>query len=211
LIKGVLKGNGEVTLASPSLTQPYIQDFKTAAEAAGLSVISESESDRLVINSVDGATATNFNPNELEQPTYRADPLNWKQSDSRQLEILSPNVNLRIVGHARQDQGVVVHKGPLATGESVDQANLGSEFGGGNVDYGAWARRAYRNLIYFHEIEKGGHFAAWEQPELFAAELRAAFRSLRKQQSLMYFKTADVAGGKIFYREAGELSKLDIE
>ena len=43
-----------------------------------------------------------------------------------------------------------------------------------------WARRAYRNLIYFHEVEKGGHFAAWEQPELFSAELRAAFRSLRK-------------------------------
>ena len=42
-----------------------------------------------------------------------------------------------------------------------------------------WARRAYRNLIYFNELDKGGHFAAWEQPELFAAELRAAFRSLR--------------------------------
>ena len=42
-----------------------------------------------------------------------------------------------------------------------------------------WARRAYRNLTYFNEVEKGGHFAAWEQPELFAAELRAAFRSLR--------------------------------
>ena len=42
-----------------------------------------------------------------------------------------------------------------------------------------WALRAYRNLIYFHEVDKGGHFAAWEQPELFAAELRAAFRSLR--------------------------------
>ena len=42
-----------------------------------------------------------------------------------------------------------------------------------------WARRAYGNLIYFHEVDKGGHFAAWEQPELFAAELRAAFRSLR--------------------------------
>ena len=45
-----------------------------------------------------------------------------------------------------------------------------------------WARRAYRNLIYFHEVDRGGHFAAWEQPELFAAELRAAFRSLRKPQ-----------------------------
>ena len=42
-----------------------------------------------------------------------------------------------------------------------------------------WARRAYRNLVYFNEAEKGGHFAAWEQPELFAAELRAAFRPLR--------------------------------
>src|SRR5512145_2801745 len=42
-----------------------------------------------------------------------------------------------------------------------------------------WARRAYRNLTYFNEVDKGGHFAAWEQPELFAAELRAAFRSIR--------------------------------
>jgi len=42
-----------------------------------------------------------------------------------------------------------------------------------------WARSAYRNLIYFHEVDKGGHFAAWEQPELFSAELRAAFRPLR--------------------------------
>ena len=37
----------------------------------------------------------------------------------------------------------------------------------------------YRNLIYFHEVDKGGLFAAWEQPELFAAELRAAVRTLR--------------------------------
>jgi pimeloyl-ACP methyl ester carboxylesterase len=43
-----------------------------------------------------------------------------------------------------------------------------------------WARRAYRNLIYFHEVDKGGHFAAWEQPQLFSEELRAAFRSLRQ-------------------------------
>jgi pimeloyl-ACP methyl ester carboxylesterase len=43
----------------------------------------------------------------------------------------------------------------------------------------AWARRAFRNLIYFHEADRGGHFAMWEYPELFAGELRAAFRSLR--------------------------------
>ena len=45
-----------------------------------------------------------------------------------------------------------------------------------------WARRAYRNLAYFNELDEGGHFAAWEQPALFAAELRAAFRSLRPTQ-----------------------------
>jgi pimeloyl-ACP methyl ester carboxylesterase len=43
----------------------------------------------------------------------------------------------------------------------------------------SWAQRCYRRLIYFHEVDKGGHFAAWEEPELFTAELRAAFRSLR--------------------------------
>ena len=43
----------------------------------------------------------------------------------------------------------------------------------------SWARRAFRNLIYFREAESGGHFAAWEQPDLFARELRAAFRTLR--------------------------------
>jgi pimeloyl-ACP methyl ester carboxylesterase len=44
----------------------------------------------------------------------------------------------------------------------------------------SWAERAYHKLIYFNEVDKGGHFAAWEQPELFSAELRAAFRSLRQ-------------------------------
>jgi pimeloyl-ACP methyl ester carboxylesterase len=43
----------------------------------------------------------------------------------------------------------------------------------------SWTERAYPNLIYYNEVDKGGHFAAWEQPLLFADELRAAFRSLR--------------------------------
>ena len=43
-----------------------------------------------------------------------------------------------------------------------------------------WARRAYPTLIYFHEVDRGGHFAAWEQPALFSPELRAAFKSLRE-------------------------------
>jgi pimeloyl-ACP methyl ester carboxylesterase len=42
-----------------------------------------------------------------------------------------------------------------------------------------WVKHAYHNLVYFNEAEKGGHFAAWEEPEIFAAELRAAFGALR--------------------------------
>ena len=38
---------------------------------------------------------------------------------------------------------------------------------------------AYRNLIYFHEVDRGGHFAAWEQPELFVDQVRRAFRAMR--------------------------------
>jgi len=43
----------------------------------------------------------------------------------------------------------------------------------------SWTQRAYPQLIYFNEVSKGGHFAAWEEPELFATELRAAFKTLR--------------------------------
>lgn len=43
----------------------------------------------------------------------------------------------------------------------------------------SWAEKVYPNLIYFNEAEKGGHFAAWEEPEIFARELGAAFSSLR--------------------------------
>jgi pimeloyl-ACP methyl ester carboxylesterase len=43
----------------------------------------------------------------------------------------------------------------------------------------SWARKAFPSLIYFNEVDRGGHFAMWEYPELFASELRAAFRSVR--------------------------------
>ena len=43
----------------------------------------------------------------------------------------------------------------------------------------SWAEQAYPNLIYFNRVDKGGHFAAWEQPELFCDEVRAGLRSLR--------------------------------
>jgi pimeloyl-ACP methyl ester carboxylesterase len=43
----------------------------------------------------------------------------------------------------------------------------------------AWAQKVYPNLVYFSEVGKGGHFAAWEEPQLFAEEMRAAFSTLR--------------------------------
>jgi pimeloyl-ACP methyl ester carboxylesterase len=43
----------------------------------------------------------------------------------------------------------------------------------------SWTERAYPKLVYYNKVDKGGHFAAWEQPQLFSAELRAAFQSLR--------------------------------
>lgn len=43
----------------------------------------------------------------------------------------------------------------------------------------SWAEKSFHKLIYWNEVEKGGHFAAWEQPEIFATELRSAFKSLR--------------------------------
>jgi pimeloyl-ACP methyl ester carboxylesterase len=43
----------------------------------------------------------------------------------------------------------------------------------------SWAEAAYPSLTYFNEVDKGGHFAAWEEPELFATEVRATFRSVR--------------------------------
>jgi pimeloyl-ACP methyl ester carboxylesterase len=43
----------------------------------------------------------------------------------------------------------------------------------------SWAEQAYPNLIHYNKLDKGGHFAAWEQPQLFSEEVRAGFRSLR--------------------------------
>ena len=43
----------------------------------------------------------------------------------------------------------------------------------------SWVENSYPTLSYFNEVERGGHFAAWEEPQLFSSEIRAAFRSLR--------------------------------
>ncbi|RYD38882.1 MAG: epoxide hydrolase, partial [Sphingomonadales bacterium] len=41
-----------------------------------------------------------------------------------------------------------------------------------------WAERRYKNIVYWNELDHGGHFAAWEQPELFAADVRAALAQM---------------------------------
>jgi pimeloyl-ACP methyl ester carboxylesterase len=46
----------------------------------------------------------------------------------------------------------------------------------------SWTERAYPNLIYFNEVDRGNHFAAWQEPDLFTTEVRAAFRSLRTER-----------------------------
>jgi pimeloyl-ACP methyl ester carboxylesterase len=43
----------------------------------------------------------------------------------------------------------------------------------------SWTERAYSKLVYYNRVDKGGHFAAWEQPQIFVQELRAAFKSFR--------------------------------
>ena len=43
----------------------------------------------------------------------------------------------------------------------------------------SWAEKAYPKLIHYNRVDKGGHFAAWEQPGIFASELRTAFKSFR--------------------------------
>jgi hypothetical protein len=47
----------------------------------------------------------------------------------------------------------------------------------------SWVEAVYPGLAYFNEAEKGGHFAAWEEPESFTNELRSAFRSLRESNN----------------------------
>jgi pimeloyl-ACP methyl ester carboxylesterase len=78
------------------------------------------------------------------------------------------NRNLNLLSAAAQKTGEI--SVPVAITVFPDEVFRAQE---------AWARRAFPNLIYFHEADRGGHFAMWEYPELFAAELRAAFEPLR--------------------------------
>ena len=66
--------------------------------------------------------------------------------------------------------------------EAVSDATQGPGYGFPDdidVPTKSWAEKAYPKLIHYNRLPKGGHFAAWEQPELFVQEMRAAFKSLR--------------------------------
>jgi len=78
------------------------------------------------------------------------------------------NRNLNLVSAASQKSAEI--KVPVAITLFPDEVFRAQE---------TWARKAFPTLSYFHEVDRGGHFAMWEYPDLFASELRAAFRPQR--------------------------------
>jgi len=118
--------------------------------------------------------------------------------DARSYELITRVFNGKNEGLSRDDilDNITLY---WLTGTAVSSARLYWEYKGGFFDvrnvttpvavsvfpdeiYAAprsWVVQAYPKLIYFNKLDKGGHFAAWEQPELFTDELRAAFRPLR--------------------------------
>lgn len=101
----------------------------------------------------------NFTLYWLSHTTASSARLYWENRDQ----------NLISAGSQKTDQISV----PVAVSVFPDEVYRAPE---------SWTRRAYRNVIYFHEADRGGHFAAWEYPEIFAAEVRAGFRSLRRSR-----------------------------
>lgn len=98
----------------------------------------------------------NFSLYWLTNTTASAARLYWENRDQ----------NLISAGSQQTDKITV----PVAVSVFPDEVYRAPE---------TWTRRAFRTLMYFHEAEKGGHFAAWEYPEIFSNELRAAFRTIR--------------------------------
>jgi len=118
--------------------------------------------------------------------------------DARSYELISRVFDGKAEGLTRDDilDNITLY---WLTGTAISSARLYWEYKGGFFDvrnvsipvavsafpdeiYTAprsWAERAYPKLIYYNKLDKGGHFAAWEQPQIFSEELRAAFRSLR--------------------------------
>jgi hypothetical protein len=102
----------------------------------------------------------------------RASPKTARQQGQRAL----PDSLLQIpgLGSACGDPPDRLSRSLAALGRGSDRCSRAAV----RQDY-EWVKHAYHNLTYFNQADKGGHFAAWEEPELFAGEMRAAFKSLR--------------------------------
>ena len=78
----------------------------------------------------------------------------------------------------------------------------------------SWTERAYPKLIHYNKLDKGGHFAAWEQPQIFSAEVRAAFKSLRQTNATVSnVNRGHVRGEKMrkFSKDPDAISRLSPE
>jgi pimeloyl-ACP methyl ester carboxylesterase len=113
--------------------------------------------------------------------------LNWTFSDTGELtrdEVLD-NITLYWLTHTGVSASRLYweYKGGFWDAKGVSIPVAVSVFPGEAYEAPrSWAERAYPHLIHYHEVDRGGHFAAWEQPYLFADELRAGFRSIRTPQ-----------------------------
>ena len=103
----------------------------------------------------------------------------WPGSVIEQLKIIDPLTNPTAHGASAEDAFHLVIPSMPGYGFSGKPAATG--WGPEHIAR-AWAEQAYPNLIHFNRVPVGGHFAAWEQPDLFTGEVRAGLRSLRKAQ-----------------------------
>jgi pimeloyl-ACP methyl ester carboxylesterase len=95
-------------------------------------------------------------------------------------DVLQGEETMQYLGRIHQIFGVWENKFSYFNAKNVSVPTAVSVFPG--EQYHAprsWTERAYPQLIYYNRVDKGGHFAAWEQPQLFSDEIRAAFRSPR--------------------------------
>jgi pimeloyl-ACP methyl ester carboxylesterase len=105
----------------------------------------------------------------------------WPGSVIEQLKIIDPLSNPTAHGASASDAFHLVIPSLPGYGFSGKPTTTGWVFPGENYEAPrSWTERAYHKLVYYNKVDKGGHFAAWEQPQLFSEEVRAGFRPLRK-------------------------------
>ena len=95
--------------------------------------------------------------------------------------ILSPAEVLQLLACVRTIKQRAILTTCYAAGQRVSEAVHLKPTPGENYQAPqSWAEQAYHKLIYYNKVDEGGHYAAWEQPQLFSEEVRAGFRPLRK-------------------------------